>query len=68
MIKNEIYSPAAVELLARGIYLMNGGDPDNWDKMTPDEIQLIYITHQATLKARTNDMLEGLVEILKAIG
>ena len=63
-----MHSSAVVELLARGVYLMNGGDPDNWDKMTPDEVQLIYITHQATLKARNNDMLQGLVDILKAIG
>lgn len=47
---------------------MNGGDPDNWDKMTPDDMQLIFITYQGTLKARNNDMLQGLVDILKAMG
>jgi hypothetical protein len=47
---------------------MNGGDPDNWDKMTPDDMQLIFIVHQGTLKARNNDMLQGLVDILKAMG
>lgn len=67
MIRNEVQSPAAVELLARGVYLMNGGDPDNWEKMTPDDVQLIFITHQGTLKARNNDMLQGLVDILKAM-
>ena len=68
VMRNEVQSPAAVNLLARGVYLMNGGDPDNWDKMTPDEIQLIYITHMSTMKAYNNDLLEGIVEILKAMG
>ena len=68
VIRNEIQSPAAIRLLARGVYLMNGGDPDNWDKMTPDEIQLIFLTHISTMKSHTNDILEGLVEILKAMG
>ena len=68
MIRNEVQSPAAVRLYARGIYLMNGGDPDNWDKMTPDEIQLIFITHISAMKSQTNDILDGIIQILKAMG
>ena len=47
---------------------MNGGDPDNWDKMTPDEIQLIYTTHLALKKYDLKEMMEGLISIIKAVG
>ena len=47
---------------------MNGGDPEDWDKMTPDEIQLIYTTYTALEKSRTREIMEGLVAIIKAMG
>ena len=66
--RGKYLSSAVIELLARGIYLMNGGDPRGWDRMTNDEIQLIYTTYTALEKAKVREIMEGLVAIIKAMG
>ena len=34
-------------IAAYGAYLLHGGDPNNWEKMRPDDIQLIYMMNEA---------------------
>ena len=36
-------------LAAYGAYLLHGGDPEVWDKMRQDDIQLIYVMHKADM-------------------
>ena len=34
-------------IAAYGAYLLHGGDPQNWERMRQDDIQLIYIMYKA---------------------
>ena len=45
--RGEGLSGEEMVLAAYGAYLLHGGDPGNWDKMKQDDIQLIYIMHEA---------------------
>lgn len=45
--RGEGLSGEEMVIAAYGAYLLHGGDPENWGKMRQDDIQLIYIMHEA---------------------
>ena len=41
-------------LAARGAYLLHGGTPEGWGQMRADDVQLIFIMHNAELMRLSN--------------
>ena len=49
-------SPEALPLYAYGVYLANGGNPDDFDKFTQDDMQVLLAVHSGERK-RSFDIL-----------
>lgn len=50
--------------LAYGIYLMHGGNPDNFADMTEDDILTIYVTNDILEKQRMNRVIELIKDMM----
>lgn len=53
-----------VLLYAYGRYLLHGGDPEKFLDLTPDDIQIMYITDVLSQRKNTQDVLSGLTKII----
>lgn len=58
-------SPLSARLVAEGIYLMNGGTKEGLEKLTEDDLQVIFTVYTSMRTALCAEMLEGLITILK---
>ena len=47
-----------------GLYLANGGTPDGFMDMTPDDVQMMYTSIVAMNKNNTKDIITGVAKIL----
>lgn len=50
-------------LYAYGIYLMNGGTPDDFMDMTPWDVQVMLTAYTASVANDRNEMLKGIATI-----
>lgn len=49
---------------AYGRYLANGGNPDSFLDLTPDDAMIMYISSDVRDQKIANNILEGLVKII----
>ena len=55
----------AVQIAAYGIYLMHGGKPQDFEDLTPDDLQVIFTTYTSMQTAANAELLNGLGKMLK---
>lgn len=44
------FSPYTLEMYAYGVYLMHGGDPERFEDLTMDQIQIMITSYMGTQK------------------
>lgn len=57
------FSPMTLEMYAFGVYLMHGGDPDNFAKLDIDQMQILITSYICTQR----HTLDILFKMLKGV-
>ena len=57
-------SPESALLYTYGVYLSNGGTPQGFMDMTPEDIQLMYTVHTCEKNKEATTLLSGIAKIL----
>ena len=60
-------STDGLRLFMYGIYLSNGGTPEDYMTLDDDDLDAMYIAYSAEKAHEHNQWMEGLVDIVKAI-
>ena len=60
-------STAGIRLFMYGIYLSNGGTPDNYMELDDDDLDAMYVAYSAEKAHEHNQWMEGMIEIIKAM-
>jgi len=65
--KGQPVSPLGARMYMYGMYLANGGTPDDYFNMDEDDLDMMYIAFNATEAHRHNRWMEGLSKFIKAL-
>ena len=60
-------SPQGAFLYTYGVYLANGGTPDGFMDLTPQDVQLMYTVHVAEKNRDNLVLLKGIAKIMSKV-
>lgn len=65
MATGEGVSPDIAFTQAYGLYLMHGGSPEGFDRLTPDDVQIMYSAYMATQAFDRRELIKDIVKIIE---